>query len=127
MDETFVEDEGYWHAWDEHRSISLSSIVVADRHGHPVPTHRILEREPSMDGEAVPVPNILPGWARSIETPDSPQADRAVSGILVVDGNILIITVTSDDPDWNRSVWRSIRHHQDGDRPRRLAARRHRR
>ena len=111
MEEAFIEKDGYWHAWSDGRSISLSSIVVRDRQGHAVPARQILAKSPPIHGEVVPVPSDLPGWARSIEVPDVSWADRAISGMLVVDGNVLIVTVTSDDSDWNRSVWRSIRHH----------------
>jgi hypothetical protein len=121
MEETFIGEDGYWHAWSDARSITLSSIVVTDRRGDPVPARDILAEATPMDGVSVPVPNDIPGWARSIEVPDVSWADRALSGILVVDGNVLIVTVTSDDPEWNKSVWRSIRHHQasPGRRPQR--------
>ena len=125
MEEAFIEKDGYWHAWSDGRTISLSSIVITDRRGDAVPARKILVKLPAMHGEAVQVPNELPGWARSIEAPDVSSAARAISGILVVDGNVLIVTVTSDDPEWNRSTWRSIRH-QPRTRPRRSKPKRRR-
>ena len=110
MEEAFIADDGYWHAWSEGRTISLSSIVLTDRRGDAVPARKILAKTPPMEGEETAVPNDLPGWARSIERPDVSPGARAISGILVVDGNVLLATVSSEDPDWNRSVWRSIRH-----------------
>ncbi len=62
-----------------------------------------------MNGDPYRRRNELPGWATSVETPDSQQADSAVGGILVVDGNVLVIAVTSDDAEWARATWRSIR------------------
>jgi hypothetical protein len=127
MGETFVEDEGYCHAWDERRSISLTSVVVSDGHGRPIQADRILEKGRPIKGEVVPTPNELAGWTTSIETPESEQAGSALSGILVVDGRVLVITVTCDDPEWARTTWRSIRHHETGDLSGGPAARRHRR
>ena len=44
FDETYVhEGQGYWHAWDEHRSISRS-IYVINAHTGPVPAADILDR-----------------------------------------------------------------------------------
>ncbi len=110
MDETFVASDGYWHAWEADRSISLTSMIVADRRGRPVPMREILDRMPAMEGEGMPLPDHLDGWAVVINVPDSPRASRAISGILVLDGNLLMVTVTSDDLDWATSIWRSIRH-----------------
>ncbi len=111
MEETFIAEDAYWHAWSDDRSISLSSIVLTDERGDPVPALDIVERMTPIDGEAVPHPNDLPGWARSITLPKGSRADHAISGILAVDGTVLLITVTSEDADWNLSVWRSIKHH----------------
>ena len=126
MDETFVEDGGYWHAWDERRSISLTSMLVTDEHGRAVPAHHILEKSAQMEDEALPAPNELLGWSKKIETPDSPLAGSALTGILAVDGGVLLITVTSDDLDWSESVWRSIRHNPVPEPSRRHASSRHR-
>ena len=120
MDETFLENEGYWHAWDARRSISLTSIHLSDRRGQPVPAVAILEQTPPMDGEAMPLPDDLPGWAVLVVVPDSPLASRAVSGIVVADGNFLIVTVTSDDLEWAQSIWRSIRYDAADARRRKL-------
>ena len=36
FEETFIEKDGYWHAWDETRSVSLTSLIIDDEHGRPV-------------------------------------------------------------------------------------------
>lgn len=112
MEETFIADDGYWHAWSDDRSISLSSIVITDRRGAPVAALDILERATPIDGKVVALSDDLPGWARSIRLPKGSRANRAISGMLAVDGNVLLITVTSDDDDWSLWVWRSIKHHR---------------
>ena len=109
MDETFVASDGYWHAWDGRRSISLTSTVVVDRRDHPVPASQLLDRMPPMKGEAMPLSDGLDGWAVLVDMQESRRASRAISGILVLDGNALLVTVTSDDLEWAKSIWSSIR------------------
>jgi hypothetical protein len=111
MDEAFVADPGYWTAWDAQRSISLSSVAIADRRGRPIPGKTILRGFPAIDGERVEPPVGLDGWAVIVDVADSPGASRAISGMVVVDGCVLIATITTADLDWARSVWRSIHHH----------------
>lgn len=111
LEENFHTDEGYWHAWDEHRSVSATSMTLTDG-GRPVRAKRILRRMrslPGMDGPTVVPPDGLLGWAVEIQTPPGSRASRAVTGIVVVDGRLLLVTVTSDDIAWATRVWLSIR------------------
>lgn len=107
--ETFVHDHGYWNAWDDTRSVSLSSTVVTDGRG-PVRAGRILRRLPPPEGTPVAMPAGLAGWAAEVEVEPPTRASRAVTGVIVVDGRALVATITSDDIAWATSVWLSIRH-----------------
>jgi hypothetical protein len=107
--ETFVHEDRYWHAWDDCRSVSLTSLLIADRRKRPVPAGRILERFPPGPGSRVAMPAGLDGWAIDF-APDQPaRASRAISGLIAVDGGVLIATVTADDIAWATGVWWSIR------------------
>jgi hypothetical protein len=120
--ETFVHEDSYWHAWDEHRSVSLTSIVVTDKRG-PVSAGLIAREIPPMDGD--PVEELPPGLAGHAGTTAAIQparASRMLSGMLAADGRLLLATITSDDLDWARMVWLSIRSH-----PARFPSRRERR
>jgi hypothetical protein len=109
FDEDFVHDDGYWHAWDDHRSVSLSSFVVTQRSGGTaVPAADLLAAMPVPEGDFVDLPPGHKGWARVIPVPDSPKASRAISGMLAVDGRVLLATITSDDIAWATDTWRSI-------------------
>jgi hypothetical protein len=109
MYETFVTDGDYWHARDDRRSVSMTSIVVTDRKGRPVPARKVIRACPPFSGQRVELPPGLDGWGVAITVPESPVASTAISGILAVDGRILLATVTCDDRDWAGSVWSSIR------------------
>jgi hypothetical protein len=111
--ETFVEADGYWHAWDVRRSVSLTSLLIDDRRGRPVSSRSILKRFPAAPGERVGMPSGLDGWAMVITQPPPARAPRAISGLIVLHGRVLIATVTADDLAWATSVWRSIRSHPD--------------
>src|SRR6266576_668271 len=50
--ETFVVEDSYWHAYDDERSVSLTSILVSDADG-PVSADRIVRQLPPLDGTAV--------------------------------------------------------------------------
>lgn len=109
--ETFIDEDPYWHAYDEHRSVSLTSIVLTDK-GRPVPAALILRELPALDG--TPVAELPPGLIGRAVTGSSvrpAKASRVLSGILVVDGRLLIATITSDDLDRARQIWLSIRSH----------------
>jgi len=109
--EAFVADDCYWHAYDEHRSISLTSIVISEQR-EPVSAHRILERAGTLDGAPVDqMPSGLLGRAATCIASQPAIASRLLSGILVTDGRLLLVTITSDDLDWARRVWLSIRSH----------------
>ncbi len=107
--EIFVADDHYWHAYDERRSVSLSSIVISE-HGDPVSADRILARVGPLDGSPVDqVPPGLPGRATICAAPQPAIASRFLSGVLATDGRVLLVTITSDDPEWAMRVWLSIR------------------
>jgi len=105
-----VPDPQYWHARDEHRSVSLTSMVITE-HGRPVSQKRIARQiQMSFEGTPVALPPGLEGWGREVDAEPSAIASRAVTGIIAAKGRVLIVTVTSDDVVWATSVWLSIRH-----------------
>jgi len=106
----FVPDAQYWHARDEHRSVSLTSMVITE-HGRPASQKRILRQiQLPMEGTPVALPAGLEGWGREVVAEPCAIATRAVTGIIAAKGRVLIVTVTSDDVLWATSVWLSIRH-----------------
>jgi hypothetical protein len=111
--ETFVEADGYWYAGDGRRSVSLTSLLINDRRGRPVGSRSVLKRFPATPGERVGMPSGLEGWAVVITQPPPARTARAISGLIVLHGRVLIATVTADDLAWAASVWRSIRSHPD--------------
>jgi hypothetical protein len=115
FDETFVADDGYWHAWDEHRSVSLTSLVLTDKRGRPS-QEAIAAQLPELEG--TPLVDGPPGLTSRAVLTDAVQparAARVLTGFLVADGRVLLATITSDDLDWARSVWSSIRYHESGE------------
>lgn len=112
--ETFVEADGYWHAWDVGRSVSLTSLLINDRRGRPVTSRSILKRFPAVPGERVGMPPGLDGWAVLITRPPPARDPDAISGLIVLRGRVLIATLTADDLAWAAGVWRSIRSHRAG-------------
>jgi hypothetical protein len=109
--ETFVSGDGYWHAFCEDRSISLTSIVVSDGErmvsaaelmavGVFLPGSPVEDMPPGLRGSAVTCPSIPPA-----------RASKMLSGFLATDGRLLVVTITSDDLEWARAVWLSIRNH----------------
>lgn len=107
--ETFVTDDSYWHAWDEHRSVSLTSVVFTDKRGRLAPGRKLLRRLPKLPGEPVAMPPGFSGHATFGPATQPARASSALSGLIVVDGYVLIVTVTSDDRAWATRVWESIR------------------
>ena len=111
FDETFDDDDAYWHAYDAGRSISLTSLVVAGEDG-PVRAESMLAVFPAAEGEQVEaLPPGLIGWAVMAEAIQPARAHRCLQGVLAVDGRILLATITSDDEGWTRRTWLSIRRH----------------
>jgi hypothetical protein len=109
--ETFVDADCYWHAYDEHRSVSLTSFVISEERD-PVSASRILQQAPPLDGSPVDhVPRGLQGRAATGAAPQPARASQLLSGLLATDGRLLVVTVTSDDLEWARRVWLSIRSH----------------
>ena len=107
--ETFVVEDSYWHAYDDERSVSLTSILLSDAQG-PVSADRIVAQLPPLDGTALDeLPPGFVGLAATGPADQAATASRVLSGMLAVDGRVLIATITSDDPEWARRVWRSIR------------------
>jgi hypothetical protein len=108
----FVHEGGYWHAWDKHRSVSLSSIELVDERG-PVAADRIVDELTAPQGSPLAArPPGLPGWAVEDEAPQPAVATRCLSGMLAVDGRMLIVTIASDDREWTTRTWCSIRQHR---------------
>jgi hypothetical protein len=110
--ETFVVEDGYWHAYDEHRSVSLTSMTVADQDGRPVSAEEIARQVPPVEGDRFDeLPAGLLGWAYAMPTIQPARASRSLSGVLAGDGRLLLATITADDEDWVRRTWLSIRFH----------------
>jgi hypothetical protein len=109
-EETFLEDDQYWHAWTDDASISLTSIALADDRG-PVPAALILEQlAPAFPKPWIEdLPEGLPGYARIAVTDPPARAGHFVQGLTATAGRALLATITSDDLDWARSIWRSLR------------------
>jgi hypothetical protein len=115
--EEFVEEGSYWHAWDECRSVSLTSMVLteADRPVRAGDIARQLTPDAGLPLAGMPVeelPEGLVGWGVVGAAIQPARASRTLSGILVTDGHVLITTITSDDLDWARAVWLSVRSHE---------------
>lgn len=110
--ETFVAEDGYWHAWDARRSVSLTGMVLWDRRGRPAPARLVLRDMPALEGTRVAMPDGLAGSAVANDAIQPAPASRCISGWIVVDGAALVATVTSDDLVWATAVWLSIRHHR---------------
>jgi hypothetical protein len=109
--ETMVDGDAYWHAYDDRRSVSLTSVVLTGR-GRPVAVDEIAKRIPALDGSPIAeLPPGLVGRAAVIRTTQPAPASQALSGALVAEGRILLVTVTADDLAWARRVWMSIRAH----------------
>lgn len=111
--ETYIAEDDYWHAWDEHRSISMSSIVLTER-GAPVSAARIVRRLSPLDGSPIDaLPPGVEGRATVCDSPDGVEAraSRYLSGMLATDGRVLAVTITSDDLEWAKRMWLSIRAH----------------
>jgi hypothetical protein len=112
MDETFVPD-GYWHAFEARRSVSLTSQVITER-GEPVPAAAIASQLPSMV-EGAPVdwlPAGVLGEAAISDAVGPAIASRILQAVLIAEGRILLVTITADDDEWLHRVWRSIRMHR---------------
>lgn len=111
--ETFV-DESYWHAWDEHRSISMTSLLITDG-TRPVTAAEFLEQLPEMPVMAgTPVDELPPGLLGvAVTCPSTPpaRASLLLSAILATEGRALLVTITSDDLAWARRIFKSIRTH----------------
>lgn len=114
--ETVAEEDAYWHAWTTDRSISLTSIVLTDRRGRPVPPDEI-SREIGGSGllpDGERVAELPPGSTGECVIADAVQpavASKVLSGFLVAEARVLLVTITSDDLDWARDTWLSIREH----------------
>jgi hypothetical protein len=76
----------------------------------PVSADRIVQQLPPLDGTAFDeLPPGLVGLAATGPAVQPARAARVLSGMLAVDGRVLLVTMTSDDLTWARRVWRSIR------------------
>lgn len=109
--QAFLDEDSYWHAWDAHHSVSLSSIALTEE-GQPVSAEAIARELPPPDGSPLDrLPPGLLGWGVEAEAQQPATASRTLSGMLVADGRLLIVTITSDDLEWARRTWLSIRCH----------------
>ena len=109
--ETFIREDDYWHGYDEHRSVSLTSIVITEE-GDPVSAGRILRQVVPLDGSPLDqVPPGLLGLASTSAAPQPARASRVLSGLLATHGRLLLVTITGDDVEWALRVWLSIRSH----------------
>lgn len=109
--ETFALEDGYWHAFDEDRSISLTSIVVTDG-DRLVSAAEIVHTLPELDGSPIKeAPPFIMGRAVIDASGGSASASGILQGVLAAEGRLLLVTITADDLDWARSVWLSIRSH----------------
>jgi hypothetical protein len=112
--ETFIEADNYWHAWDEHRSVSMTSVVVKEKRRAVTARELIDTMSVVVTGDGDPVegvPEGLIGCASFGPTPQPARASSALTGLLATDGRALLVTITSDNFDWARSTWLSIRSH----------------
>jgi hypothetical protein len=115
FEETFVQEgEGYWHAWDRTRSVSLTSVRLTDG-DNDVPADALVSQMRPGLGPLREIDERPPGLIGCIGKGKAPKGSRAgtlISGFLAIDGCILILTITSDDLAWASSVLRSIQSHQ---------------
>jgi hypothetical protein len=115
--ETFITEDEYWHAWDEHRSVSLTSVLLT-YHGEPASAERILRQLGPLDGSPIDlVPPGLQGLAATGPAEQPARASQVLSGLLATHGRILVASITSDDLQWALRVWMSIRCHAAPFRP----------
>lgn len=108
-------EAGYWHARDEHRSVSFTSLIVVDASSsHSIPAATIVgqvaQRVLPRGRKVTDQPQDLPSRAVFAKRAGSGVASHALQGIVAADGVVLIATITSDDEAWCRRVWSSIRH-----------------
>jgi len=110
--ETFIEDDRYWHAWTEQASISLTSIVMTERRRAVAAEALIGALSPIIEGPLIDdLPPGLIGCAAIGPSPQPARAATGLSGLLAVDGRLLLTTITSDDVSWLRETWLSIQAH----------------
>jgi hypothetical protein len=83
--------------WDRETDEAAPAGEVFDRLGG------MLAGEPIDD-----LPPGLLGRATVIDTDGEARASRAVTGFIAVDGRVLTATITSDDVEWAKRIWRSI-------------------
>ena len=112
--ETRNDAQAFWHGEDDHRWISTTSLLIIGPDG-PVPaplihgqlramTARITGAQPFHD-----LPAGLRGWAVTAPAPASTAGGTALSGVLVVEGHALVVTIAADDLNWVRQTWLTIR------------------
>jgi len=58
------------------------------------------------------LPSGLQGWAVAADAIQQARASRMLTGMLAVNGLVLVVTITSDDLAWAHMTWRTIRAHQ---------------
>jgi hypothetical protein len=115
-----MEPQGYWHARDEIRSVSLTSLVMTSRTGPPPTADELLAILPLEGTPLDELPEGLPGRC-TVRTTDDEVFGRCqmFQGMVAVTGLLLIVTITGGDPAWARRTWLSIRHVKTNRRDRR--------
>ena len=113
MTDTFVLEDGYSHAYDASRSISLTSLALTDNQGRPVSADELFRTlQLPLEGDIInELPPGLLAWAASGPAIQPARASTMLQGMIATDGRVLLVTITSDDVAWARQVWLSIRHH----------------
>ena len=112
FEEAFVDDGSYWHAFSERRSVSLTSMQIMDGKRSVRAAEIMSKMGAEIRGEPVAEGPDGVLWRAAIQkAPKSSRASRLLSGLIASDGRVLLVTITSDELDWARRVWRSIRRH----------------
>ena len=63
--ETYIDEDACWHAWDEVRSVSMTSVLIEDEHG-PVGAGEIAQRLLPVEGAGL---GGIPSRSRSASGP----------------------------------------------------------
>lgn len=112
FEEAFDVEGGYWHAFGHDRSVSLTSMILTESDGSYPSAQAIAAQMSLIDGAPVTeIPGGVLGWAVKTDAVSPARASRLLQGMLATDGHALIVTITSDDGEWARRTWLSIRRH----------------
>jgi hypothetical protein len=128
FDETFVADDGYWHGWDDSRSVSMTSVVITAKRGAPAPTGPALVAMLSLDGDRLDghPPGVHAQAVTRIEEAEGRGLVHVLQGIIAVFGRLVLLTVTGGEPAWAVRTWLSVRYLARQDRRGRDRPKKHR-